>query len=111
MKPRKTRKNNRRRNMYGGQVNPPPYSSSARQSDVLIKLQRFDQDALILKNYANDYKSITTSLNNTETMRNHLQAALNIADKGEDIYGRAQALWQSIYGSAWVPPAPAPAPR
>jgi len=108
MKPGKTRKNNRRRNMYGGQATPPPYSPSVTKAIVLTKLQNFDQDALVLKNYANDYKTITTSLNNTTMMNNHLQAALNIDDKGEDIYRRAQALWLSIYGVAWVPP-PAPA--
>ena len=110
MKAGKTRKTNRRRNMYGGQATPPPYAAGVTREEILRKLRNFDQDALILKSYADEYKNVTTTLNDPAVMRTHLQGALNIATKGEDIYRRAQALWLHIYGTAWVPPPAAPAP-
>ena len=43
MKRGKTRKNNHKRNMYGGQMNggdaPPPYASGALNATILSKLQ------------------------------------------------------------------------
>jgi hypothetical protein len=111
MKRGKTRKNNRRRNMYGGQVTPPPYASTAINATILTKLQNLDQDTLILKGWADQYKTITDTLNDTVVMSQHLTVAQDISDKADDVYARAQALWTSIYGTPWVPPpAAAPAP-
>jgi len=112
MKREKTRKNNRRRNMYGGQVTPPPYASTALNATILTKLQNLDQDTLILKSWADQYKTITDTLNDPVVMSQHLTISQNISDKADVVYDRAQALWTSIYGTLWVPPpeaAPAPA--
>jgi hypothetical protein len=116
MKRGKTRKNNRRRNMYGGQINggqvaPPPYSVNALPSNILSKLQEFNQETVNLNNWANQYRTITEELNNINAMNSHLGIANNISNKADEVYTKAQAFWQSIYGSPWVPPTePAPAP-
>jgi len=99
--------------MYGGQVTPPPYASTAINATILTKLQNLDQDTLILKSWAEQYNTITDTLNNPDVMSQHLTVTLNISDKADDVYRRAQMLWLSLYGTYWVPPpaaAPAPAP-
>jgi hypothetical protein len=110
MKRFKTRKNNSKRYMYGGQ-SPPPYMSGAMSSIVIEKLQNLDVDASILSNWASQYQTTTRDLNDTTRMNTHLNLAVNLSNKADDLYRRAQALWKSIYGSDWVPPpTPAPAP-
>ena len=111
MKRLKTRKNNRRRYMYGGQGAPPPYMSGAMNSVVIDKLQNLDQVVTILSNWANEYQTVTGQLNNDTKMSQHLELAVSLSNKADDVYERAKALWRSIYNSDWVPPpAAAPAP-
>jgi len=44
-------------------------------------------------------------------MSEQLAIARHLSRKSGDVYARAQALWQSVYGTPWVPPpSPAPAP-
>ena len=80
-------------------------------ANILTKLQNLAQETVDLKNYANEYKSRTDILNNPDTMRGQLAIAQHMSAKAKDVYDRAQALWQSFYGTDWVPPPnPAPAP-
>ena len=110
MKRLKTRKNNRKRYMYGGQSSPPPYMSGAMNANVIDKLRNFNQDVTTLSNWASQYQKITAELNDTGKMSTHLNLAMSLSDKADDVYERARSLWRSIYGSDWIPPAPAPAP-
>lgn len=116
MKRGKTRKNNHKRNMYGGQITggqlaPPPYASGALNATILSKLQEFNQETVDLNSLASAYKAATDSLNNVDEMNEHLRMAVNISNKADDVYARSQRFWRSIYGTDWIPPPePAPAP-
>jgi hypothetical protein len=105
---KKTRKNYFKRNMYGGEI---PYASGASDANILTKLQNLTQETLQLKSWANEYKEKTDALNNSIAMSEQLAIARHLSRKSGDVYARAQALWQSVYGTPWVPPpSPAPAP-
>lgn len=110
MKYNKTRKFNRKTNMYGGQ-SPSAYSASASDNVILEKLLNLRSETATLATWAETLNTITQTLNNPDTMKSHLEIATNINNKGEEVYASAQLLWKSIYGSAWVPPpSPMPAP-
>lgn len=102
-----TRKYNRK--MKGGQT-PPPYSD-VNPNNIRPYLQQFEEQASILKDFANQYNRATIALNNTTVMQNHLNIASDLSAQANQVYNAAQALWRKIYGVNWVPPpSPAPAP-
>ena len=109
MKHYMTRKNNKK--MKGGQaVAPPPYAN-INPNQITPYLAQFQQQASILKDFANQYNSVTNALNDTTKMTTHLNVASSLAAQAKQVYDAAQALYKKIYGVNWVPPpSPAPAP-
>ena len=78
---------------------------------ILSKLQEFNQETVDLNSYASAYNIATANLNRLPEMNEHLRMAVNISNKADVVYAKAQMFWRSIYGSDWVPPPePAPAP-
>jgi hypothetical protein len=98
--------------MFGGVPPPPapPYVTGAMHREVLQKLTAFAAEVNTLSKIADDYKTTTDSLNNSTLMETHMTKAGQIKDRAQIAYDKAKEFWQSVYGSQWNPPPPAPAP-
>lgn len=126
MKRGKTRKNVQRYRTFGGDIFGnsmsggvvssaparaiPPYAATANNATVLAKLSNFAAEINELSAIANLYRERTNALNDSAVMSQHLETANTIQYKADQAYKKAQDFWTTVYGSAWLPPPPSPAP-
>lgn len=103
-----TRKRKQNNVKVGGQASIPPYAHTD-PATISNFLTQFEQQAAILANWAQQYQTVTNSLNNQTLMAQHLQYANDLSVQANQVFNAANNLYKEVYGIDWpIPPAPAP---